>query len=233
MPESLMFKLGTDVRCADGDCGQIKSVVISPGEEAVTHLVVKPVHQQELAKLVPLQLVDPAPAPGGEIRLRCSVAEYGQLQPAEATYVSPGDEDDPTFRTEPTAGNPSYAPPGAMGMPGVMGMPAMPGGGRREAAQPVTVDTVPDMLPGADEVSPGEHVHASDGDTGQVQGIAADPRTGRVTAVLLRERHLLSHKTVLIPRSAVAAVGADGFHLSISKREVQELPAADLDHPAR
>jgi hypothetical protein len=230
-----MFKLGTDVCCADGDCGQLKSVVISPGEDAVTHLVVKPVHQQGLAKLVPLQLVDPtlSPAPGGEVWLRCSMAEYGQLDPAEATYFSPGDAEDPTFSTDPAVSNPSYTPPGAMGMPGVMGMPAMPGGGRREAAQPVTVDAVPDKLPGADEVSPGERVHASDGDIGHIQGVVADPGTGRVTAVLLRERHLLSHRTVLIPRSAVAAVGEDGFHLSISKRQVQDLPPVDADDPAR
>jgi hypothetical protein len=234
MPESLMIKLGTDVCCTDGDCGHIKSVVIGPGEDAVTHLVVKPVHQQELAKLVPLRLVDTtlAPAPSGEIRLRCSVAEYGQLESAEATYVSPGDEEDPTFRTEPAVTWPSYAPTGAMGMPGVMGMPGMPGDGRREAAQAVIVDTVPDKLPGADEVSPGEHVHASDGDIGHVKGIVAEPRTGRVTAVLVRERHLLSHRTVLVPRSAVAEVDADGFHLSMSKRQVQGLPPADIDRPA-
>jgi hypothetical protein len=103
MPESLVFKLGSDVRCADGGCGQIKSVVISPSEDAVTHLVVEPAHDQGLAKLVPLRLVDPTPdlAAAGEIRLRCSVAEYGRLDPAEATYFSPGVENDPTYRTEP------------------------------------------------------------------------------------------------------------------------------------
>ena len=99
-----------------------------------------------------------------------------------------------------------------------------------KAPETVTVDTVQDQLPGADEVSPGEHMHAADGDIGHVQGIVADPQTGRVTAVLLRERHLLSRRTVLVPRSAVAAVGADGFHLSISKRQVQDLPSADVDH---
>ena len=111
-----------------------------------------------------------------------------------------------------------------------MGMPAMPGDDRMKAPETVTVDTVQDQLPGADEVSPGEHMHAADGDIGHVQGIVADPQTGRVTAVLLRERHLLSRRTVLVPRSAVAAVGADGFHLSISKRQVQDLPSADVDH---
>ena len=234
MPESQIFKLGTDVRCADGDCGKIKSVVISPGEDAVTHLVVEPAHRQGLGKLVPLRLVDTtlAPAAGGEVRLRCSMAEYGQLDAAEATYFFPGDEDYPTYRKEPMVSWPAYAPPGDMGMPGVMGMPGMPGDDPREVAQAVTVDTVPDQLPGADEVSPGEHVHAKDGDIGHVQGIVVDSGTGRVTAVLLRERHLLRHRTVLIPRSSVAAVGADGFHLSITKRQVQDLPPADIEHPA-
>ena len=235
MPESLVFKLRSDVRCADGDCGQLKSVVISPGEDAVTHLVVEPAHEQGLAKLVPLRLVDTtlAPAPSGEVRLQCSVAEYGQLDAAEATYSSPAVEDDPTYLAESMVSWPSYAPPGGMGMPGTMGMPAMPGDSRRDAAETVTVDTVQDQLPGADEVSPGEHVHAKDGDIGHIQGIVADPQTGRVTAVLLRERHLLSRRTVLIPRSAVATVGVDGFHLSITKRQVQDLPSADIDHAAR
>jgi hypothetical protein len=242
MPESQMFELGAEVRCTDGDCGLIKSVVISPAEDAVTHLVVVPAQRQGLGKLVPLSLVDTAgdttedaaPDPvGGGVRLRCSVAEYGQLDPAEATYFFGGDEDYPASRDDPMVSWPSYAPPGSMAMPGVMGMPGMPGDAPpREAADAVTMDTVPDQLPGEDEVSLGEHVHATDGDIGHIQGIVADPGTGRVTFVLLRERHLLSHRTVFIPRSAVAEVDTDGFHLSITKRQVQDLPPADLDHPA-
>ena len=120
MPESLVFKLRGAVRCADGDCGQIKSVVISPSEDVVTHLVVEPVHEQGLAKLVPLHLVDTAlaPAPIGEVRLRCSLAEYGQLDHAEATYSSPGVADDPTYSAEPAVSWPLYPAPGDMGMPG-------------------------------------------------------------------------------------------------------------------
>ena len=221
MPESHVFRLGAEVRCTDRDCGLIKSVVISPADDAVTHLVVEPAHRQGLGKLVPLRLIDTtlAHAASGEVRLRCSVAEYGQLAAAEATYFFPGDEDYPTYRKEQVVSWPYYAPPGVMGMPG------MPGDDPREISQVLTVDTVPDVLPGADEVSRGEHVHATDGDIGQVQGIVVEPGSGRVTSVLLRERHLLSHRTVLIPRSAVAEVGADGFHLNITKRQVQDLPA--------
>lgn len=227
MPGSHVFRLGAEVRCVDGDCGLIKSVVISPADDAVTHLVVEPAHRQGLGKLVPLPLVDTttAPAASGVVRLRCSAAEYGELEAAEATYFFPGDEDYPTYRKEPMVAWPTYAPPGVMGMPG------LPGDDPREVSQVVTVDTVPDQLPGADEVTRGEHVHATDGDIGHLQGIVVEPGTGRVTSVLLRERHLLSHRTVLIPRSAVAEVGADGFHLSITKRQVQDLPA-DTDHPA-
>lgn len=225
VPESYVFGLGADVRCADGDCGLIKSLVISPADDAVTHLVVEPAHRQGLGKLVPLSLVDTTfgSAASGEVRLLCPLAEYGQLEAAEATYFFPGDEDYLTYRKEPVVSWPYYAPPGAMGMSGE---------DPREVSQVVTVDTVPDQLPGVDEVSRGEHVHATDGDVGRVQGIVVDPGTGRVTSVLLRERYRLSHRTVLIPRSAVAQVGADGFHLSITKRQVQDLPPADSAHSA-
>ena len=228
MPGSHVFALGADVRCADGDCGLIKSLVISPAADAVTHLVVEPAHRQGLGKLVPLRLVDTTsgPASGGEVRLLCQLAEFGQLEAAEATYFFPGDEDYPTYRKEPMVAWPYYA------APGVTGMPAKPGDDPREVSQVVTVDTVPDQLPGTDEVSRGEHVHATDGDIGHVQGIVVDPGTGRVTSVLLRERHRLSHRTVLVPRSAVTEVRADGFHLSLTRRQVQDLPPADIDHPA-
>lgn len=233
MSDSLVFKLGSDVCCTDGNCGQIKSVIISPSEDAVTHLVIEPAHQKGLAKLVPLHLVDIelASAPKGEVRLRCSLTEYEQLDPAEATYTSPAVEDDSTYHGDPMISWPSYAPVGDMGMPGPMGMPAMPGDVMGEVPATITVDTVQDQLPGADEVSPGEHVHAKDGDIGHIKGVVADSRTGQVTAVLLRERHLLSRRTVLVPRSAVVGVGTDGFHLSISKHEVQGLPTADVEHP--
>jgi sporulation protein YlmC with PRC-barrel domain len=227
MPETLLFRLGADVRCADGDCGKIRSLVINPDDDAVTHLVVEPAHRQGLGKFVPLRLVDTtlAYSASGEVRLSCTMAEFGQLDPAEAMYFFPGNKDHEIYRREPMVSWPYSAPPGAIGAPG---MPAYP----EEVAQVVTVDTVPDQLPGEDEVSRGQRVHAKDGDIGRLQGIVVDPGTGRVTSVLLREGHLLSRRTVLIPRSAVAKVGADGFHLYITTQQVQNLPPANIDHPA-
>lgn len=225
MPQAQLFRLGAGVRCADGDCGKVRSLVINPGEDAVTHLVVEPAHRQGLGTLVPLRLADAGIAytAKGEVRLRCTMAEFGQLDPAEATYFFPGDEGYEMY-PEPVVSWPYYVPSGAV----LPGEPA----GLVDPGALVTVDTVPDQLPGQDEVSRGEHVHATDGDIGHVQGIVVEAGSGRVTSVLLREGHLLGRRTVLIPRSAVARVGADGFHLRMTKEQVQNLPPADLGYPA-
>ena len=228
MPETWLFRLEADVRCAEGDCGKLKSLVISPADDVVTHLVVEPAHRQGLGKLVPFGLADAVPAltGGGEVRLRCTQAEFGQLDPAEATYFYPGDQHFEFYGGEPVISWPRYAPAGTGLLPGTPGPPL----DSEDVAQVVTVDTVPDELPGEDEVSRGEQVHATDGDIGHVLGIVVEPGTGRVASVLLREGHWPGRRTVLIPRSAVAQVAADGFHLGITRQQVRDLPAADAGH---
>jgi len=76
----------------------------------------------------------------------------------------------------------------------------------------------------------GEHVHATDGAIGRVQGLVIDPSDYHVTHVLLDEGHLWGKKEVAIPISAVTGV-ADGVRLNLTKDEVRDLPAVDLDHP--
>jgi sporulation protein YlmC with PRC-barrel domain len=220
MPAELLFRLGAVVRCTDGDCGTIKSLVIDPAADAVTHLLVEPAHRQGLGKLVPRTLVETAPASAeAGVRLRCTMAEFGQLDAAESTEFFSGNKAFEFYGGERMISWPYYAPPGVTDGPG-------PPADFGRVTHVVTVDTVPDQLPGEDEVSPGERVHAKDGDIGHVQGIVADPGTGRVTGLLLREQHLLRRRTVLIPRSAVAEVDADGFHLDLTTQQVRGLPPA-------
>jgi hypothetical protein len=225
MSMTQLLRLGADVCCADGECGKLSSIVVSPGDDVVTHLVVEQAHRQAPGRLVPLGLVDPEPpgSAGGPIRLGCTVTEFGTLDPAEATYFYPGNEEYQVRPGASTASGPDYAPPGVMGAPG---LPSQPGD-----KQEFTVDIVPDQLPGEAEVSRSQHVHAKDRDIGHVQGVAVDPATGRVTSVLLRTGHLWSHKAVLIPRSALAEVDAAGFHLNITAKQVHDLPSADIDQP--
>ena len=153
--------------------------------------------------------------------------EFEQLDPAEATYF-PGDEDYGNYSDgwEPAVAWPYYATTGPL-VPGAPGTPGVPG----TITGPVTVGTVPDELPGEDEVFRGDHVHATDGDIGHVLGFVIEAGSGRVTSVLLREGHLLGRRTMFIPRSAVAEVGPDGFRLNITREQVRHLPSADVEHP--
>jgi sporulation protein YlmC with PRC-barrel domain len=215
MANTTPFTIGADASCADGVCGEVSRVVVDPVARAVTHLVVEPKGRQGLGRLVPLDLVDVA---GGEVRLRCTVAEFEKLDAAEETQFVPG-----------TRGYADYGPEQVLSWPY-----SSLGGGASVAGETVTAisetatyDTVP---LGEVAVRRGERVHATDGEIGQVEGLVIDSRNHQVTHVLLQEGHLWGRKEVAIPIGAVTDVG-DGIRLSVTKREVQDLPPVDIDHP--
>jgi sporulation protein YlmC with PRC-barrel domain len=187
------FTIGARASCTDGHCGEVRRLIIDPATETVTHLVIQPGHRHEPGRLVPADLIDTT---AGEVRLRCTIAEFGNLDPAEEREMVEG------------AG---------------LGISGMPGGPPTGIPEPVSI-VVQDVLPvGEAEVSPGDPVHALDGEIGQVQGFAVDPGDHRVTHVLLREGHLWGRKEVAIPVSAVTGVDA-GIRLSLTKEEVEKLP---------
>ncbi len=76
------FTIGADASCTDGACGKVSRVIVDPAARAVTHLVVEPKHRRGHGRLVPVGLVDTST---GEIRLRCTKAEFEKLDPAEET----------------------------------------------------------------------------------------------------------------------------------------------------
>ena len=209
MAETASFTIGAGASCTDGACGEVTCVVVDPLARAVTHLVVEPKHRHGAARLVPLDLVD---ATTGEIRLGCSLAEFEELDPAEETRFLPG-----------TPGYPDYDPDQILVMPYYnMGMAAAYAG-------PITVtyDTVPlDEV----EVRRGDHVHATDGHIGRVQGLVIDRDSHHVTHVLLQEGHVWGRKEVAIPIGAVTGVD-DGIRLNITKQQVQDLPPVGAQHP--
>jgi hypothetical protein len=89
----------------------------------------------------------------------------------------------------------------------------------------VTNDRVP---LGEVEVRRGEHVFATDGAIGRVQGLVIHPGDHCVTHVLLDEGHLWGQKRVAIPISAVKDA-ADGVRLNLTKDEVRDLAPVELD----
>jgi uncharacterized protein YrrD len=209
------FTIGTRVSCSDGDCGEVSRLITDPVARTVTHLVVEPKHKKYHGRLVPLELID---STTGDVVLRCTLAEFDELEPAEEVDVVEGAD---------------YAG-GYGGSSSVQGY-GSGAGGVGYSATGVSIGgslghriptTVNDVVPvGETQVRHGEHVHATDGEIGEVQGFVVDPGD-RVTHVLLREGHLWGHKEVAIPVSAV--VGMDnGIRLNLTKQQVEDLPPVE------
>jgi sporulation protein YlmC with PRC-barrel domain len=213
MAETAHFTIGAEASCSDGACGEVRRMVVDPVAEAVTHLVIGPEHPHGLGRLVPVELID---ATAGEVRLRCTLAEFARLSWAKETHFLPESGVYPGYAPGQVFSWPYYGV-GARLAPFHLG----------NLPQTVTYDSVP---LGEVEIRRGDQVHATDGDIGRVQGLVIDPHNHHVTHVLLQEGHLWGRKEVAVPIRAVAGTG-DGIQLTITKREVGDLPAVDVDHP--
>jgi sporulation protein YlmC with PRC-barrel domain len=212
------FTIGAKASCTDGECGEVRRVVVDPVARTLTHLVVEPKGRLGLARLVPLDLVDLADASAGEIRIRCTLDDFARLDPAEDTQFVPGTRGYAAYGTDQVLSWPYY---GLGGPPEAMDLAA------ERVSETITYDTVP---LGEVEVRRGDRVEASDGAIGRVQGLVIDPRSHHVTHVLLQEGHLWGKKEVAIPIRAVTRVD-DGIAVSLTRQQVQDLPPVNIDHP--
>jgi hypothetical protein len=87
MAHETQFGIGAKASCSDGPCGEVRRMIVDPATDTVTHLVIEPRHGRHPGRLVPLDLVDTT---SGEIRLRCTRAEFGELKPAEQKKLVEG-----------------------------------------------------------------------------------------------------------------------------------------------
>jgi sporulation protein YlmC with PRC-barrel domain len=227
MPQDLPLRIGAAASCSDGACGHVSRIIVNPAAREVTHLVVDQKHRNGPGRLVPLGLVD---ATTGQIQLCCTLAEFQALRPAQETEVVPDlDPNGPhNTRSYPRA---SILPLGG----GVLG-PAGGGEagrdlapGRPEAPEEVTIDFVPS---GEIELRRETTVCATDGEIGQVQGLAVEPGGHLVTHVLLQQGHMLGRKEVAVPIGSVIKIGTLLIRLSLTKHQAKDLPSADIDRPA-
>jgi hypothetical protein len=241
------FTIGADARCTDGPCGVVARIIVDPVARTITHLVVEPKHEHKHGRLVPLSLVEAGP---GGVRLRCTKAEFEQLDPAEETQFRPasgwpgsksyGSEQVLSWRYYALVPGPGTrtdtGPTASVGRsPGTNRgtapddiLDSSAGDGQEYATRAARYDSVP---LGEVEVRHGEHVHATDGETGRVEGLVVDPASHGVTHVLLQEGHPWGRKEVAIPIAAVTRVDI-GISVSLSKQQIGDLPAVDIDHPA-
>lgn len=208
------FTVGVRAECSDGYCGQLSRIITDPATRKITHLVIKPQHRLGSDRLVPIGLVDMT---ADDISMRCTLAEFEELQPAEEIDLAEGDEYGGGYQDAESVQG--VGDVGGMGVGGsASGRPIGASVGHR--TRTVKHDVVP---MGEAELVPGDHVHATDGEIGQVLGFIVDPDDQRVTHVVLREGHLWGRREVAIPISAVTAID-EGIRLNITKKEVEELP---------
>jgi hypothetical protein len=214
------YKLGARANCSDGHCGEVVGTILNPDTDAVTHLVIQPGHRRMSGRIVPIELVDDA---DDEIRLRCTVAEFGRLDPAEEVDVVQDAGYGGGYDS--AASVQGYGDVGSLGVGGsASGLGIGMGLGRR------TPTYVTDNVPlGEAEVGRHEHVHAVDGEIGLVEGFVVNA-DHQVTHVLLQEGHLWGRKEVAIPVSAVDRVD-EGIRLNITKRQVEDLPPLGQEAP--
>jgi hypothetical protein len=166
------FTMGARASCSDGYCGVVRRAILDPAARTVTHLVIEP-HHGIGGRLVPLDLVE---GTAGEVRLRCTLDEFGRLDPAEEVLA------------DTWSGGGDYSSLG-------MGL---------GARTPLVVTHAVPL--GETEVERHDSVHAVDGEIGQVEGFVVDPADEKVTHILLKEGHLWGRRQVAIPASAVASV---------------------------
>ena len=216
MAKAMTFRIGADASCTDGACGQVSRIIVNLVTREVTHLAVDPKHRDGPGRLVPVDLVD---ATTGQLRLRCTLAEFQTLRPAEETESVP--DLDPTEHAHARV----QKQHGVGGIVWSVRDPDAP-----QAPQEVTVNSVPFAEV---EVHRELTVRATDADIGQVQGLVVEPGGHQVTHVLLQEGRMWGRKEVAIPIGAVTKIGTLLIHLSLTKHQVKDLPPVDIDHPAR
>lgn len=218
MSEKTEFAIGSKVTCSDGNCGELKRVVVDPVARTLTHLVVEPKHASGNGRLVPIDLADSTES---GIQLRCAASQFEALEEAEETEFLPGAGGQWGYGRDQTLAWPYY--PLGMGSMGMGGM-GLGTGNIGGGPQVIMHDRVP---LGEVEVRRGDHVHATDGAIGKVQGLIIDPSNHQVTHVLLEEGHLWGQKRVSIPIGAVKDVD-DGVRLNLTKDEIRDLPPVEI-----
>jgi hypothetical protein len=190
----MQYEIGMGVRCSDGEAGEILALVTNPLHRRLAHVAVGDEHEPTEARLVPVELVESVS--GGVVQLTVTREELAGLPEFhDVEFVPYLGAGDPSA----TLAWPYYGTPSEI---------------------PAVVDRVP---AGEVEIRRGDHVQASDGGIGHVEGLVADA-DGLITHVLLQEGHLWTKREVAIPVGSVEKIDADGIHLRLSKHEVGELP---------
>ena len=224
MQDTLEYVIGSRVRCAGDECGEVDFVVVDPVADQLTHLVVRPDDDGGQARLVPVHIA--VPGPDG-VDLNCTRARFDEFEPAVRTYFLP--EADAQIGASVPRGDRVLAWP----LYGLAMTPTALTGFVPGVDPQLATATVEHIPAGEVGIRRGEPVHADDGgEIGRVQGLVVAPPDSEVTHVLLDEGHLWGRKRVAIPIEDVTGIDVDGVAVGLTKDEIKNLPPVDIEGPA-
>ncbi|MFL6114364.1 MAG: hypothetical protein ACJ786_23840 [Catenulispora sp.] len=244
MSVSERYEIGSEVRCWDGECGELACVVVDPVADRLAHLIVVP-HGSGESRLVP---VESARVAAGAIVLDLTREEFERLEPAVKTHFlstrtagGPSSSESPASPASPENPDSADSAEDRYGYHGgeIMYWPYFGLGPGRPVAglgapEPVPIPWIEleDRVPvGEVRIRRGERVHARDGRIGRVAGLVVDPADDAVTHILLDEGHLWGRKEVAIPIGAVGDITEEEVAVRLSKHEIKELPPVDVVGP--
>ena len=209
------LKLEGPVRCADGNWGKLRDLVVDPERSSVTHLVVEPGAAPASARIVSIEMVRSAPSKPA-LTLACTIAETESLPLAEVlAYSREGrlSSDDPNWDV-------GAADP--IEMPNPNGGPFIDYSPEADPRIMMSYDRVPK---GTVEIRQMSSVNTADGHiAGRLEGVIVNGP--QISHILVRRGSLWRRREIAVPIQAVAEIATDEVSLTVSRRELRtETPA--------
>lgn len=217
----MRLELGCPIRCTDAVFGELDDIVIDPISRRVTHLVAAPHHRHGLARLIPVDLVQPADGQSAEITVERSVDEVRRLEPVqEFAYLRVGEFPltDPDWEVgiDTLLSLPYFA------TPDIDDEPVNSGSQGYDSHVGMDYDRIPR---GDVEIRRASAVRSCDRyELGHVDGFLVDADE-QISHLVLQRGHLWGTRQVTIPIATVAKVETDKVTLMLDKDAVQKLPS--------
>lgn len=202
------ISIHTEVHCTDGLVGKSTHIIFDLVTERVTHIVVK-TKESGREYLVPLVMVSAADQ--YYIQLNCTKDEVDELTPFHAAYFNASD----------TYGGPAPLPSEGMPASNTLYHPYRTAetGAEGATVQPPTEQQA---------INKGAVVLATDARVGKIDELVIDPKTHRITHLVLRKHELVKNVAITISVGEIERVEMDTVYLKIDKEEVASLPTVAI-----
>ena len=194
------------VYCQDQLCGFTQAVILNPANDIVTHVVVKESKNSHAERMVPVDMIDASLS--DTIHLKLNETTLQNLPPFfDVEYIQTSvphymQVSDMTYMEPIVEYEKKFVEEKNYHIP------------KNELA-----------------VNCGTLVYSVDGHIiGNVDEFLVDQNGGRITHLVLRERHIFGQKDVFIPVADVESIKESSLHLKLDKDHIEKLPAIPIRH---